>query len=67
MRNGVNSTKEKIVLTVPDQYRKQYLEGEQASFDEEPHSCRYTVGSDDSYWWTRGYEAAENLNDEISQ
>lgn len=55
------------MLTVPEQYRKQYLEGEQASFDEEPHSCRYTVGSDAAYWWTQGYEDAEDLNDAMPQ
>lgn len=55
------------MTNVPGQYRKQYLEGEQASFDEDPHSCRYAVGSEEAYWWNRGYEAAEDLNDESPQ
>lgn len=51
------------MLTVPPDYRKQYLEGERASFDEQPHSCGYAVGLKDTYWWNRGYEVAEDLTD----
>lgn len=55
------------MIEVPDQYRKKYLEGEQAAFDEEPHSCRYTVGSEEAYWWNRGYEVGEDLKEELAQ
>lgn len=55
------------MLPVPPEYRKQHLEGEQASFDEQPHSCGNAVGSEEEYWWNRGYEAAEDLHDESPQ
>lgn len=56
--------------TCPPEHRKQWLEGEQASFDEEPDSCRYRVGSEEAFWWQQGYDAAtavtEALNEEAS-
>lgn len=43
----------------PPEYSQQWLEGEQASFDEHPDACRYCIGSGEAFWWQQGFEAAE--------
>ena len=50
----------------PKEHTKAWLEGEQASFDEEPNSCHYHINSEETYWWERGYIAAEELTASLS-
>lgn len=43
----------------PPEYRQQWLEGEQASFDENPDGCPYQLMSEDAFWWRQGFDVAE--------
>lgn len=51
-------------LTLQKKYFQQWLEGEQASFDETPDACHYRISSEEAYWWNQGFNAAEALKDE---
>lgn len=55
------------VETCPPEYRKQWFEGERASFDDEPHSCRYQSGTDEAFWWDRGFAAAEAVTAAVNE
>ena len=43
----------------PPEYSQQWLEGEQASFDENPDACPYLLNSEKAFWWQQGFDAAE--------
>jgi len=43
----------------PRDFTQQWQAGEQAAFDEAPDSCPYRLGSDEAFWWQRGFEAGE--------
>lgn len=46
----------------PPAFRRQWLEGEQASFDDNPDACHYPIGSAAAYWWQQGFDAAEAVS-----
>ena len=51
----------------PPEYGQQWLEGEQASFDENPDACPYRIGSTEAFWWQQGFDAAEAVTAALSE
>ena len=54
-------------MTCRPEYRQQWLEGEQASFDENPDACPYRIGSTEAFWWQQGFDAAEAVSAALSE
>lgn len=51
----------------PPEYSQQWLEGEQASFDEDPDACPYRLFSEEAFWWQQGFDAAEAVTAELNE
>ncbi len=55
------------IRSAPPEYGQQWLEGEQASFDENPDACPYRIGSTEAFWWQQGFDAAEAVTAALSE
>jgi len=47
------------VLNCPSDFQRQWFEGEQAAFEENPDSCPYRIGSELAFWWQQGFDAGQ--------
>jgi len=51
----------------PPEFIRQWMEGEQASFNESPDACPYRLDSDAAYWWQMGFDAAEAVTATLNE